>query len=74
MYSASKDEYVWPEKGDEIYYLVENIACKSKSPVTIRNGLHDRFVIPKYMAICYIILTDFFLLNVSYLTFEKLET
>ena len=26
MYPAGKDEYVWPEKRDEIYYFVENIA------------------------------------------------
>ena len=25
MYPARKDEYVWPEKQDEIYNLVENI-------------------------------------------------
>ena len=50
MYPAGKDEYVWPEKRDEIYYLVENIVCKIEPPVTTRNGLCDHFVIPKYSA------------------------
>ena len=46
-YPAGKNEYVWPEKLDEYYYLVENIVCKIEPPVTTRNGLHDCFVIPK---------------------------
>ena len=41
MYSAGKDKYEWPEKRDEIYYPVEHIACKTKSPATTRYGLHN---------------------------------
>ena len=62
MYPAGKNEYVWPEKGDEYHYPVENIVCKIEPPVTTRNELCDCFVIPKWMAICYIKSTDFTIL------------
>ena len=58
MHPHWKDECVWLEKSDKIYYLVENIACKIKPPVPTKNGLHDCFVTLKLMAICYIISTD----------------
>ena len=29
MNPAANDEYVWPEKRHEIYFLVENIVCKN---------------------------------------------
>ena len=64
----------WPEKGDEIYYLVENIASKIEPPVSTRDGLHDCFMMPKQMITYYIISTDFIILYGCSLTFEKLET
>ena len=48
VYPVGKNEYVWPEK-TRYYYLMENIVCKIDPPVTIRNGLHDCFVIPRYI-------------------------
>ena len=47
MYPAGKDEYVWPGKQDEIYYLEQIIVCKIEPLVTTKNGLCDHYRIPK---------------------------
>ena len=47
MYPARKDECGWPEKWDEIYYLVENIFSRIELPLTTGNGFRDHFMIPK---------------------------
>ena len=57
MHSPGKDEYVWPEKRDEIYFG-KNIVCKTEPPVPTKNGLHDCFMILKLKAIYHIKSTD----------------
>ena len=47
MYPAGKDEYVWPGKQDEIYYLEQIIVCKIEPLVTTKNELCDHYRIPK---------------------------
>ena len=38
---------MWPEKQEEIYYLVGNNIYKIEAPVATRNALVDHFRIPK---------------------------
>ena len=51
VYPAEKNEYMWPEKQEEIYYLVGNNIYKIEAPVATRNALVDHFRIPKQMTI-----------------------